>query len=585
MDVKRLPMLIVVFFCGVKIFAGADAASGKNWVIVSDAHTQVLIDRIGQFAPESFGRLGGEGLDEMISDLSDESDKKALRVLQELLVEMEARSKREKHPAVRQDLEILIDFLKDNIAETYLSDRLLLPYKDPVELIFFGLNFLLDDQVDEARRPAALIRLRRYTGLEANWTPILKQAEERLRKSLKKLELLGPFRKEVELDLQLVPRYVAGLGRLLEKYQLTDNEALSALKEQVKAWDIFVRQEVLPRTRHDHRLPQEIYRLKLKENGVDMPLEELVNRSQAAFREIQNEMRVIAALIAEKHGWPARDYRQVIRELKKEQLKPEVAVGLYRERINFMARIAREEKIVTFPGRDLIIRLASETESSATPGPHMNIPPLLGNKGEMGEFIIALGRDEGHAVDDFTHEAATWTLAAHEGRPGHELQITRALENGISKARVLFSLNTANLEGWALYIEAEMKPYLPLEGQLFSLQFRLLRAARAFLDPGVQSGKISPETALQVLTRDVVISEPLAQQELERYMEGGPGEAPAYFCGYARMMELRAEVERRLGDRFDQLKYHDRLMEIGPVPNALVRRALLDDFVPVMLRR
>jgi hypothetical protein len=585
MVIKTRLAMIFILVCVVIIPMGGGAASERNWVKTSDAHTQFLLDHVRQFAPESFGSLGAEGLDEMVSQLTDQFDKKALRALYELLAEMEAREKEEKHPAVRQDLEILIDFLKDNIEEFSLTDRLLLPYGDPVELIFRGLSALLDDQVDESRRPAALVRLRRYTGLEPGWTPIMKQSEERLRESLKKTGLLGPFRGEVELDLKLAPRYIAGIAALFEKYKLTGGaEALAALEKQVKAWEAFVRQEILPRSRNDHRLPPELYRIKLKQNGIDMPLEELVNRSQAAFREIQNEMRAIAGLIAEKRGWPTRDYRQTIRELKKEQLKPEDAVARYRERIDYIARLAAAEKIVTFPNRDLIIRMATEAESSAVPGPHMNPPPLLNNKGEMGEFIISLGRGDGPKTDDFTHEAATWTLAAHEGRPGHEMQISRALENGISKARVLFALNTANAEGWALYIEAEIKPYLPLEGQLFSLQYRLMRAARGFLDPGVQTGAIPPDTALRVLTRDVVLSEPLARIELERYMERVPGQAPAYFCGYTRMMELRTEVERRLGDKFDQLKYHDFLMGIGPVPISQVRRALLDDFVPALLK-
>jgi len=580
---QLIGILVLVFSAG--ILTGDDAVSEKDWVATSDAHTQFLLDHIGQFSPESIGSAGGKGLDESITQLSEESDKKALQMLVDLLAEMETRHKQEQHPAVRQDLEILIEFLKDNIEETRITERLLLPYQDPVELVFFGIRLLLDDQVAEARRPAALVRLRRYTGLEPGWIPVLKQAEERLRGSFKKPGLRGPFRGEVELDLKLAPRYIAGIAALLEKNKLPNGKAaLSEFEKQFKTWEAFVRREILPRSISDFRLPPELYRLKLKQNGINMPLEELVNRSQAAFREIQNEMRVIAGLVAVKRDWPMRDYRQVIRELKKEQLKPEVAVARYREQIALMARLAKEEKIVTFPDRDLIIRLASEAESSATPGPAMKLPPMLGNKGEMGEFIIALGRGEGPVVDDFTHGAATWTLAAHEGRPGHEMQITRALENGISKARVLFCLNTANLEGWALYIEAEMKPYLPLEGQLFSLQFRLLRAARAFLDSGVQTGVISPETALRVLTRDVVISEMLAQQELERYMEGGPGEAPAYFCGYTRMMELRSEVERRLGERFNQLKYHDFLMALGPVPLDLVRRALLEDFVPELLK-
>jgi len=571
--------LLFLFVAGISI--PARLLSEQGWVAASNVHTQFLLDNIGRYGPESFGRLGGKGLDEMITQLSDEFDKETLRAMQDALAEMETRHKRETHAAVRQDLDILIDFLKQNREYYILSNRLLLPYRDPIELIFLGLRALLGDQVAEARRPAALVRLRRYTGLETGWTPILKQAEELLRNGFKKPQLLGPFRGEVELDLQTAPRYIAGITRLFEKYKVSGGaEALSALEKQFKAWEAFVRQEILPRARKDHRLPVELYRLKLSENGIDMPLEELVNRSQAAFREIQNEMRVIAALIAEKRGWPERDYRRVIQELKKDQLAPEQAVARYRERIDFMARLAVKEKIVTFPSRDMRIRLATEAESASVPGPSMKPPQLLGNTGEMGEFIIALGRGDGQSMDDFTNEAATWTLAAHEGRPGHEMQITRALENGISMARVLFGLNTANMEGWALYIEAEVKSYLPLEGQLFSLQFRLMRAARAFLDPGVQTGDIPPDAALRILTRDVVLSEPLARLEIERYTDKLPGQAPAYFCGYTRMMEMRSEVERRLGDKFDQQKYHDFLMGVGPVPMALVRKALLEDFVP-----
>ena len=75
----------------------------------------------------------------------------------------------------------------------------------------------------------------------------------------------------------------------------------------------------------------------------------------------------------------------------------------------------------------------------------------------------------------------------HEGRPGHELQFASIVEKGVSTGAVAFAFNSVNVEGWALYQEAEMKPYLPLEGQLISLQHRLLRAARAFLDPGSSS--------------------------------------------------------------------------------------------------
>ena len=60
------------------------------------------------------------------------------------------------------------------------------------------------------------------------------------------------------------------------------------------------------------------------------------------------------------------------------------------------------------------------------------------------------------------------------------------LRSGVSTARAVFAFNSANVEGWALYAEAIVKPYLPLAGQLNSLQDRLLRAARIWLDPMAQ---------------------------------------------------------------------------------------------------
>jgi uncharacterized protein (DUF885 family) len=78
-------------------------------------------------------------------------------------------------------------------------------------------------------------------------------------------------------------------------------------------------------------------------------------------------------------------------------------------------------------------------------------------------------------------------------------------------------LNSVNVEGWGLYAEAEMKPYFPLEGQLGGLQGRLVRAARAILDPGLQMGTITREEATRLLREDVVLSEAMAMQEVERY--------------------------------------------------------------------
>src|SRR4029078_12852948 len=106
---------------------------------------------------------------------------------------------------------------------------------------------------------------------------------------------------------------------------------------------------------------------------------------------------------------------------------------------------------------------------------------------------------------------------AHEARPGHELQFSRMVETGVSLARAIFAFNSVNVEGWGLYSEAITLPYMPPEGQLIALQFRLQRAARAFLDPELQLGKITPEQAKKVLMEQVGLSEGMANSEVERY--------------------------------------------------------------------
>lgn len=153
------------------------------------------------------------------------------------------------------------------------------------------------------------------------------------------------------------------------------------------------------------------------------------------------------------------------------------------------------------------------------------------------------------------------------------------IEHGVSLARSRYAFNSTNAEGWGLYAEYIMKPYMPLEGQLISLQFRLLRAARAFLEPELQAGKVQPEDAMRVLTQECVFSTPFANQEVERYTFRAPGQANSYFYGYTRLLQLRKDTEAALGGKFDQKEYHDFLSAQGLLPPDEIRKAVMEDYV------
>ena len=180
--------------------------------------------------------------------------------------------------------------------------------------------------------------------------------------------------------------------------------------------------------------------------------------------------------------------------------------------------------------------------------------------------------------DDFTFSAASWTLTAHEARPGHEMQFAAMVESGVSTARALFSFNSTNVEGWGLYAERIVQLFMPAEGQLIALQNRLMRAARAFLDPELQSGKITPEQAFKVLREDVVLSEAMARQEVDRYTFRAPGQATSYFYGYTRLMDLRTDVEKMVASSFNQSEFHDFILSQGLLPPTLMREAVVERF-------
>jgi uncharacterized protein (DUF885 family) len=183
-------------------------------------------------------------------------------------------------------------------------------------------------------------------------------------------------------------------------------------------------------------------------------------------------------------------------------------------------------------------------------------------------------------MDDFDFEAMSWTVTAHEARPGHELQFATMIEGGVSSARAIFAFNSTNVEGWALYAEAVMKQYLPLEGQMGSLQLRLLRAARAFLDPMLNFGLIEPAAAQRILMDEVMLSEPFSKSEIDRYTFTAPGQATSYFYGYGRLEALRTRAEIALGDKFSELRYHDFIVHQGLLPLDLLEQAVTTRFVP-----
>ncbi|MGD8828144.1 MAG: DUF885 domain-containing protein [Gammaproteobacteria bacterium] len=565
---------------------GVAQAADQNWVAQSNRNAQVLLKLMAEFAPEQAGQLGVDGLDDKIFDLRPGVYERSIKALRKADAELKSRLADTRQPQVRQDLEILIKTTEGLIKTNQLQHQYLLPYFNVSQTVFFGLRSLLDPQIPAERQKAAVTRLKLYAGMGPADKPITELARDRFSERLSDKSLIGPYDKEVEQDLKDSKRYIAGIKALFEKSDLKGWQAPYAkLAGQLADYDAWVRSTVLAHARKNNTLPEAIYADNLHQFGVDMDPRALMQEAMFSFNEIQHQMQALAPLVAREKGFKSTDYRDVIRELKKDQIEGDDVLPFYKKRLAQIEAIIRRERIVTLPKRDVKIRMASEAETAAIPAPHMQPPRLIGNTGQYGEFVLPANvpSDDGKSTmkfDDDSFDAAAWTLTAHEARPGHELQFSAMIEQGVSITRAVFAFNSANVEGWALYAEAEMQPYEPLDGQLITLQNRLLRAARAFLDPMLNLGMIKPEEVNAFLQKEVVLSPAFAKEETDRFAFRMPGQATSYYYGYHNLMTIRAEAQIKLGDKFDRMKFNDFVLSQGLLPPDLMREAVEKDFIP-----
>jgi len=575
--------LWLVFFLGVASFATVQA---KDWVEQSNAYTQRLLNVEFEHSPEAGSQQGLAIFDDRISNptLADELAERADFLA--VLADLKTKSASETDKNVAEDLEILRKAFDLRFRTEDFKRQRLVPFINASQIVFQGLRGLLDDQVAAQRRPNAIVRLRKYTGSQSGYEPFTTLLKQRALEQIAKPDVLYPARDEVETELGRNANYVQGIGELFKKYKLSGWEKPYArLKRELADYDLWVRAQILPKTRTDFRLPPEQYALAFEGYGVDIAPAEIATMARAAFGQYQAEMAPLAAEVAKRKGYAASDYRSVIAELKKQQITGEAILPFFEARLHEIERLILANKLVTLPNRPAIIRLATAAETVQQPAPHMVPPPLLHNTGQRGEFVLPLNIPSANGgaadlYDDFTFDAVAWTLTAHEARPGHELQFDSMVEHGVSLARALYAFNSTNAEGWGLYSEYIMQPYEPPDGQLLTLQLRLLRAARAFLDPELQSGKVTPEQAYAVLEKDVVLSHAFATEEVERFTYRAPGQANSYFYGYTRLLALRKEAEGALGAKFDALRFHDFILSQGLLPPDLMRKAVLEDFVP-----
>lgn len=479
--------------------------------------------------------------------------------IHQVLQELEKQQNEVKDKSLRLDLGILLQIGQQQLQSYELSDKYYLSYVNLSQGILADLKATVKNFKSSSQRQQEIIKkLQRYVGIESNTTPLAVALEKTIHDQLQNPDTIIPTRQQIRNGLKSNAAQIHKIKVFLEQQQVLGYEPIyDKLKSQLFDYETFIRREVLTKPRSNFRLPAELYALKLQQQGIDIPIELLIQQAHDAFTEVQQEMEAIAPKIAQKKKLKTSNYRDVIKALKREQLSAAETLSLYQGRAKNLEQIIKREHLVTIPPELFSIRLATPRENN-------NFPvPLYDDDNQTFVIPVLQNRQKAKLYNDFTNPAMSWTLTAHEGRPGHNLQITTINNQDLSRVRTSFAFNSTSVEGWATYAESIMQPYMPLEGKFMSLQFQLLRAARAFLEPELQLGRVTKADALKILTQDTGFSQFFAEQELKRYTQTLVGQAPTYFYGYQQFLELRSQVEQIQGKQFNLQKFHDYILSQG----------------------
>ncbi|WP_144393130.1 DUF885 domain-containing protein [Pleionea sediminis] len=221
----------------------------------------------------------------------------------------------------------------------------------------------------------------------------------------------------------------------------------------------------------------------------------------------------------------------------------------------------------TKPPYQVEVRAFPEEVQDGAPGGQYTPPALDGSK--PGIYWINLRDMKANP------KYGLKTLTYHEANPGHHWQIALNLaQDDLPLLRRIAPYN-AYVEGWALYSELVAKEIGMYEkdpfGDLGRLQAELFRAVRLVVDTGLHHKKWTREKAIKYMADTTGSADSEVVSEIERYM-AWPGQALGYKLGMLKIVELRENAQKKLGEQFDLAEFHDLVLLGGAVPMTVLEQ-------------
>ncbi len=314
---------------------------------------------------------------------------------------------------------------------------------------------------------------------------------------------------------------------------------------------------------------RDLYNKLLKAMRIGMDAEALL---KLGYSEVE-KLRALMKNVAEELG-----YGSVERALRSVRtwygIPPREAAMFFRIALAQLRIFCERKGLVELPRgeRAEVIELLPHLRGLA-PFAIYVAPDIFGE--DMRGRVLLTSLDESLAeVCDYLTILNT---AAHEAYPGHHVQFLY-VKRSKSFVRKILSFPPDFIEGWAHYGE-----WLVMEKELVDdpryklVVYRdsLWRAMRMCIDVELGLGLIGVEDAVEKLVNEAFVPRPLAEADAYRHLTN-PGTQVGYCYGKLRILELRENVRRLLGERYSDSLFHEMVLEEGPLPLSILSELVMD---------
>jgi uncharacterized protein (DUF885 family) len=344
------------------------------------------------------------------------------------------------------------------------------------------------------------------------------------------------------------------LQRAMEKFQPTMKAHLDWLSG------------LLARSSEEWALGKEKFEKLLRLRDLGLTSDEILQFGEKSLKELKAERKRVVQQMAQ-----GKSEEEVMKKIEDKAPKTfEEALKFTEQIMEEARRFVQSQNLATvYPEDTLLVRETPGFIAPLIPFAALNMPAKY-DKPQIGIYIVTRPRDPLNLGKHLNYSSIRNT-AVHEGFPGHFLQ--GAVSNRGSVVRLLVD-GTETVEGWAHYCEemmAEKGFNSDMETRLIQVNDMIWRAVRIIVDVKLSRGEMSFEEGVEMLVRETGMSQEAATAEVRRYTQT-PGYPLSYLLGKHLILQLKREVEQKMGNKFDEKFFHDTIIANGYLPMSMVRK-------------